>query len=123
VEQALQLSVEEEIHKEGHARAWATIRATTSPCLSASTASRVPNWPRSTMKRPARFSANACLCRLADFTYWLFGLRMRRQDKARVASDTRKGLAQLTRMELAVSERRHGTRLDEAGFASRFPGP
>jgi hypothetical protein len=54
------------------------------------------------------------------FTYFLFKLRLRRQDKARVASDTRKGLAQLSRMELAVSARRRGVRPDEAGFAARF---
>ena len=54
------------------------------------------------------------------FTYWLFKQRLRRQDKARVASDTRKGLAQFTRMELAVSERRHGARLDESDFAARY---
>jgi hypothetical protein len=54
------------------------------------------------------------------FVYWLFKLRLKRQDKARVASDTRKGLAQLTRMELQVSERRHGARLNEADFAERY---
>lgn len=32
------------------------------------------------------------------FTYWLFKRRMERSDPARVASDTRKGLAQLERM-------------------------
>jgi len=37
-----------------------------------------------------------------------------------VASDTRKGLAQLTRMELAISDRRRGASLDEADFARRF---
>jgi len=54
------------------------------------------------------------------FTYWLFKLRLKRQDKARVASDTRRGLAQLTRMELAVSERRKGATLGEEDFAARF---
>lgn len=57
-----------------------------------------------------------------DFTYWLFRYRLKWQDKARVASDTRKGLAQLTRMELAVSERRRGTRLAEEDFLERYAG-
>jgi hypothetical protein len=33
-----------------------------------------------------------------ELTYWLFKYRVRNSDKARVASDTRKGLAQLQRM-------------------------
>ena len=32
------------------------------------------------------------------FTYWLFKLRMKRSDPAKIASDTRKGLAKLERM-------------------------
>ena len=57
-----------------------------------------------------------------DFTYWLFRFRLKRQDKARVASDTRKGLAMLTRMELAVSQRRRGTKLEESEFLERYAG-
>ena len=40
-----------------------------------------------------------------DFTYWLFKKRMGRADPARVASDTRKGLAQLERMRQADGRR------------------
>jgi hypothetical protein len=54
------------------------------------------------------------------FTYWLFKRRLKSQDRARIASDTRKGLAQLTRMELAVRDRRHGAPLDDADFAARY---
>ena len=39
------------------------------------------------------------LAELREFTYWLFKHRMRNHDPARVASDTRKGLAQLQRLE------------------------
>ena len=63
---------------------------------------------------------NIALADWTAFRYWLFKQRLRRQDKARVASDTRKGLAQLTRMELAVSERRHGAHLPEMDFAARY---
>jgi hypothetical protein len=40
-----------------------------------------------------------------SFTYWLFKRRMERSDPARVASDTRKGLAQLERMLRAHEKR------------------
>ena len=36
-----------------------------------------------------------------EFTYWLFKHRMRVSDKAKIASDTRKGLEQLQRMKKA----------------------
>ena len=38
---------------------------------------------------------------LKEFTYWLFKFRVRNCDGARVASDTRKGLAALSRVEAA----------------------
>jgi hypothetical protein len=43
-----------------------------------------------------------------EFTYWLFKYRVRNGEGARVASDTRKGLAALSRLEAAV--RRRGER-------------
>ena len=36
-----------------------------------------------------------------EFTYWLFKLRLRRSDKPKIASDTKKGLDQLHRMRQA----------------------
>lgn len=43
---------------------------------------------------------------LKEFTYWLFKYRVRWADPARVASDTRRGLAQLSRMESEARPRR-----------------
>ena len=40
-----------------------------------------------------------------EFTYWLFKYRVGRSDKARIASDTRKGLDQLARMQRAAQAR------------------
>jgi hypothetical protein len=40
-----------------------------------------------------------------EFTYWLFKLRMMVSDKAKIASDTRKGLDQLARMTTAWRSR------------------
>lgn len=121
VEEALQLSVEEAIHKEGRSRAWgADLRADETMFQ------RVYGHPREELFA-LHYEHTGTLLRndvpYADwkaFTYWLFKFRLKRQDKARVASDTRKGLAQLTLMELQVSERRHGARLNETDFAERY---
>lgn len=121
VEEALQLSVEEEIHKEIRCRAWGYDQR-----VDESMYQRVYGRSREELFA-LHYQDTGVLMRedvpLADwkaFTYWLFKQRLKLQDKARVASDTRKGLAQLTRMELAVSERRHGARLDAADFAARY---
>ena len=42
------------------------------------------------------------------FTYWLFKYRWANSDKARIASDTTKGLRQLERMESASRRRKRG---------------
>jgi 8-oxo-dGTP pyrophosphatase MutT (NUDIX family) len=47
-------------------------------------------------------SPNISLAELREFMYWLFKLRVKNQEPARVASDTRKALAQLSAMENAV---------------------
>ena len=52
-----------------------------------------------------RLNGEASLNIMDDFTYWLFKKRMGRADPARVASDTRKGLAQLERMRQADGRR------------------
>jgi 8-oxo-dGTP pyrophosphatase MutT (NUDIX family) len=53
-------------------------------------------------------AAAISLGELREFLYWLFKYRVAHQEPARVASDTRKALAQLSRMEDAV--RRSGRR-------------
>jgi len=123
VEEALQLSVEEEIHKEVRSRAWGYDGR-----VDESMFHRVYGKTRDELlslhyeETGILIGGDVSYSDWQSFTYWLFKQRLKRQDKARVASDTRKGLAQLTRMELAVSERRHGARLDEAGFAARYGG-
>ena len=56
---------------------------------------------------PAR--EKVTLGELKELTYWLFKYRFRTSDQAKFASDTRKGLMQLDRMEMAsgVSVRRY----------------
>jgi hypothetical protein len=121
VEEALQLYVEEEIHKESRARAWGH-----DPREDLSMYSRVYGMSRAQLLE-RYYETTGVLLRekvpYADWkalTYWLFKQRLKIQDKARVASDTRKGLAQLSRMELAVNTRRRGGRLAEEDFAERF---
>ena len=121
VEEALQLSIEEEIHKENRNRPWGQDTRVDETMFD-----RVYGKPREELFAQYYEETGTMLRRdiaygdWKAFIYWLFKQRLRRQDKARVASDTRKGLAQLTRMELAVSERRHGARLDEIDFAARY---
>jgi hypothetical protein len=121
VEEALQLSVEEEIHKEIRCRAWGyDQRVDESMYQRVYGRSREELFALHYQETGVLIRESVSLAEWKAFTYWLFKQRLKLQDKARVASDTRKGLAQLTRMELAVSERRHGARLDEADFAARY---
>ncbi len=121
VESALQLSIEEEIHKENRNRPWGQdTRVDESMFERVYGRARGDVVEQYYVETGRKLRADVALADWTTFTYWLFKQRLRRQDKARVASDTRKGLAQLTKMELAVSERRHGARLDEADFAARY---
>ena len=103
VEEALRLAVEEEVHKEGRSAVWRSdqhlddavyqrIYGKTCTELLAMfhEETSVPQW-----------AGSASLAQVREFTYWLFKFRLRRCEPARVASDTRKGLAQLSRLELA----------------------
>ena len=123
VESALQLAVEEEIHKECRSRVWGLDTRVDETMFQ-----RVYGKPRDELfaqyyeETREKIRGEVAFADWQAFTYWLFKLRLRRQDKARIASDTRKGLAQLSRMELAVSQRRHGAALDEAAFQTRYAG-
>lgn len=66
---------------------------------------------RQEKKYPSRKSVK--LAQLKEFTYWLFKRRLKLWDKARVASDTKRGLEELRRQQ-AIS------RLDR-GFTSSSP--
>lgn len=121
VEEALQLHVEEEIHKESMARVWGQDSREDLGMYA-----RIYDLDRDELRSRYYEETGKLLGERVsypdwrDFTYWLFKFRLKRQDKARVASDTRKGLAQLSRMELAVSKKRRGAKLNEAEFTRRF---
>jgi hypothetical protein len=60
-------------------------------------------------------SAHLSLGELREFTYWLFKYRVKHTEPARVASDTRRALAQLSAMEDSVRRRRRALRPEAEG--------
>ena len=106
VEEALQYAVELEVAKE---RSNANIKdprsdeAARDPIYE-----RIYGQPRTGLLAAFRTetgqpnSHNISLTELREFMYWLFKFRVKNQEPARVASDTRKALAQLSAMENAV---------------------
>jgi hypothetical protein len=59
---------------------------------------------RNETQKPGR--ATMPLAEFREFLYWLFRYRVKNQEPARVASDTRKALAQLSAIEAAARRRR-----------------
>ncbi len=106
VEEALQLAVEQEVEKQRHGQV-----------LSARDTAGETGFQRlygnSEAELLAKFRKERNLAEgdriefadLKEFTYWLFKFRVRRHEGARVASDTRKGLAALSRVEVAFRRR------------------
>lgn len=100
VEEALQLAVEEELAKEQHANVWSAGHVD-----GAGVYNRI--YGRSQRDLLAEFQKEHDLTQtdslnysdLREFTYWLFKYRVRNGEGARVASDTRKGLVALSRLE------------------------
>jgi len=98
VEEALQLTVQEEIHKERRStNIWENGQVDDEVCrrIYGATRSELLLEFRGQDGPPAHLS----LPELTEFTYWLFRYRLRYADPARVASDTRKGLVLLERLE------------------------
>jgi hypothetical protein len=106
VEEALQLAVEEELAKEHHSHVWAA-----GGLDGANIYQRI--YGRAQAELLAEFQTERGLALtssldysdLREFTYWLFKYRVRNGEGARVASDTRKGLAALSRLENAYRRR------------------
>ena len=99
VEEALQLEVEGEVQKRRVSKG-----NLYQEDFSEEAFARIYHAPRSTLLGtfrqekgyPAKRSMSVCESK--EFTYWLFKHRLRISDKAKVASDTRKGLKQLQEM-------------------------
>lgn len=101
VEEALHLAVEEELHKELRSSALSM-----SASIDEGVFTRIYSKSRAELFQlyreetsAADFDEGITLTELREFVYWLFKFRVRRGEPARVASDTRKGIAQLSRIE------------------------
>jgi hypothetical protein len=100
VEEALQLSIEEELHKELRSRVWGR-----SERIDEAVFERIYGKSREELlalfreQRGQQPVGMISLQELKEFLYWLFRYRLRQCDRAKVASDTRRGLTQMARME------------------------
>jgi hypothetical protein len=99
VEEALQMAVQEEVHKERLSRIWENgqVDDEVSRRLYGRTESELLQEFRS--EHPPETADRMSLAEWTEFTYWRFRLRLRHSDPARVASDTRKGLTLLAYLE------------------------
>ncbi len=109
VEEALQLTVEEEVLKERRSCVWSQGEGTERQVFE-----RI--YGRSLDELLAAYREESAIGglppgdeisygELRAFTYWLFRYRVNQSDPARVASDTRKALAQVSQLEAAARRR------------------
>jgi hypothetical protein len=100
VEEALQLSVEEDVQKEMRCRAWAI-----DPRYEESVFHRIYLKSREELltafrsERGLRNGESITFVELRELTYWLFKYRLKQCDPAKVAADTRRGLNILARLD------------------------
>lgn len=101
VEEALQLSVAQEVQKERLCRVWENGHIDDDVCSRIYGATRCELFAR--FQREQGLSGDSVsLGDLHEFTYWLFKHRVNNADPARVASDTRKGLAMFSRLQAGL---------------------
>lgn len=102
VEEALQQAVQEEVDKDRHSHVWASAAGDEAGAFERLYGRTQYELLREFQKEcGVEASDDLALSRLKEFTYWLFKYRIKMHDGARVASDTRKGLATLSRVEAA----------------------
>jgi hypothetical protein len=101
LEEVLQLVAEEDIAKEQLSRVWENHRSVGDEAFR-----RVYGRSRQELLSAFRQgsglpqASDMSLAELKEFTYWLFKYRLRYCDPARVASDTRRAMAMLQRLEV-----------------------
>ena len=106
VEEALQYAVEEELVKEQHAHVWsAGYVEGAGMFLRIYGLSLAELRGEFQQERGLVLTEELDYTELKEFTYWLFKYRVRNGEGARVASDTRKGLVALSRLEAAYRKR------------------
>ncbi|HLZ69763.1 MAG TPA: hypothetical protein VKV26_07615 [Dehalococcoidia bacterium] len=100
VEEALQLAVDEDVQKEVRCRAWGFDARTDETAFQ-----RIYQKPREWLlalfreQRGLPHGERTSFGEQREFTYWLFKYRLRQCDRAKVASDTRRGLARLAQLD------------------------
>lgn len=110
VEEALQYAVELEVAKERSSVSIRDPRA--DPEIADPVYERIYGKPRAALlgefreERGLPAAAAVTLAEMREFAYWLFKYRVKNSEPARVASDTRKALAQLSAIENAVRRSR-----------------
>jgi len=113
VEEALVLSVQEEVRKEKRASGYYEEQDPTNEAYrriySATKAVLLRHFRRDKGYPQLR---SISLTEMKEFTYWLFRYRLMRCDKARVASDTKKALDWLNRNGLAKQLDKHHFKLE-----------
>jgi hypothetical protein len=108
VEEALQLAVEEEVAKENHAGVWSAAHIDGATVYQRIYGRDLTELLTSFQRERKLAETDSLeMTELKEFTYWLFKLRVRAAEGAKVASDTRKGLAALSRVEAAYRKRNH----------------
>jgi hypothetical protein len=118
VEEALQLAFEQEVQKERQAKVWGDYQGMSDRDValfrlygaSGDQLRREFAEERQDMHLPGNAMG---LGDLKEFTYWLFQYRVKMADPARVASDTRRGLALLSQMELEARPHRRARRSED----------
>ncbi len=106
VEEALQLAIEEEVAKEGHSHVWSAGDREGETVYQRLYGETQMELLKEFLKELGREPTDRLdMAEYKEFTYWLFKYRVRRQEGARVASDTRKGLVTLSRVEMAFRKR------------------
>lgn len=106
LEEALQLAVEEEVLKEHRCRVWNAGESVEQQVFE-----RIYGRSRDLLLEAFRKERalppgdELSYSHLREFTYWLFKYRLQQSDPARVASDTRKALAQVSLLEEAARRR------------------
>ena len=105
VEEALQLAVEREVHKRNLSNGIRYQSDFTDEVFE-----RVYREPREALTEEFRLEAGyesletMSVTQMKEFTYWLFKYRIKTSDKAKIASDTKKGLDILHQMEQAKNK-------------------
>ncbi|MHB8573813.1 MAG: hypothetical protein ACYDCQ_00635 [Dehalococcoidia bacterium] len=100
VEEGLQLSVEEDVHKELRCRAWGfDLRTDESVFQRIYLKSHDALLTEFREQRSLPNTDTISFSERKEFTYWLFKYRVRQCDRAKVAADTRRGLTKLAQLD------------------------